>query len=146
MHGSELKDGQHSTPEPDPRPSLFPRVMFSLAIVGLMVGLMIGKLTNPEVLELVKIEEQPAALVLWFTGEPKVQSTTVDGALVVQFQAHGLTRNGQVDIDGKKANWRTQPGQEGLLLNVVAARPLQGDISGEKEDGRWRLKLSLREE
>ncbi len=146
MHGSELKDGQHSTPEPDPRPSLFPRVLFSLALIGLMVGLMIGKLTNPDTLELIKIEEQPAALVLWFTAEPKVQTTTVDGALVVQFQAHGLTRSGQVDIDGKKANWRTQPGDSGLLLNVIAARPLQGDISGEKEEGRWRLKLSLREE
>jgi len=146
MHGSELKDGQHSTPDPDPRPSLFPRVMASLAIIGLMVGLMIGKLTEPQTPELIKIEEQPAALVLWFTTEPKVQRTTVDGALVVQFGAQGLTRNGQLDVNTRKANWRTRPGQDGLLLNVVAARPLQGDISAGEEDGRWRLKLSLREE
>ena len=48
MHGSEGKDGLHSTPEEDPRPKLMRRMFFSLAIVGVMVGLMIGRLTAPQ--------------------------------------------------------------------------------------------------
>ncbi len=38
MHGSKREDDGHSTPEPDVRSKAFPRVMLSLAIVGLMVG------------------------------------------------------------------------------------------------------------
>ena len=37
MHGSEGKDDAHSTPQADPRSKLFPRVIGSLAIVGVMV-------------------------------------------------------------------------------------------------------------
>jgi hypothetical protein len=34
----------------------------------------------------------------------------------------------------------------GLLLTLVAARPLQGDWAGSEVDDRWRLEIHLREQ
>jgi hypothetical protein len=39
-----------------------------------------------------------------------------------------------------------QKSDKGLLLNLLAARPLRGEWRGATEDGRWRLQVSLREE
>jgi hypothetical protein len=146
MHGSERKDGQHSTPEADPRSKLWLRVMGSLIIFGVMVGLMIGRLTEPDPRALEKIEVVSDGLVLWFNEQPQVKQQTVDGALVLAFDAQGAAAKGQLQLDGKWVNWRVQLGEGGLVLNLIAARPLRGDWVGGAEDGRWRLKLSLREE
>ncbi|KFE50213.1 hypothetical protein [Pseudomonas syringae] len=146
MHGSELKDGVHSTPEEDPRPKLWPRVLGSLAIVGLMVGLMIGRLTEPDPLELLQIEELPSGLVLWFNQEPHVVSEQVDGAVALRFTAKGQPWRGQLQLDGKVVRWKLERKGGDLLLNLLAARPLHGDLRGAELDGRWRLEVSLREE
>ncbi|NBA94129.1 hypothetical protein [Pseudomonas sp. R5(2019)] len=146
MHGSEQKDGQHSTPDTDPRSQLWPRVMLSLAIVGLMVGLMIGRLTTPEPRVLEQIEVVPAGLVLWFNEEPQLHGEHVDGAVALLFQAEGKAQRGRLQVQGKDVIWRVQRSEEGLLVNLVAARPLHGQWSGGAVDGRWRLNISLREE
>ncbi|MGV8860865.1 MAG: hypothetical protein ACOH2O_13290 [Pseudomonas sp.] len=146
MHGSELKDGLHSTPEEDPRPKLWPRVLGSMAIVGVMVGLMIGRLTAPDPLELQQIEPLPNGLAVWFNDEPQVHGEEIDGAVALLFNVHGVAQRGAFKLNGKDVRWRVQRSDKGLLLNLLAARPLHGDWRGAKVDGRWRLEISLREE
>ena len=145
MHGSELNDGQHSTPEEDPRPKLWPRVLGSLAIVGVMIGMMIGRLTTPVPVELQQVDVLANGLVVWFSAEPKLHGELVDGTLGLLFDAKGKPQNGQLMLNGKHVNWRVRDTDGGLLLTVVAARALQGDWAGAPQDGRWRLQVSLRE-
>ena len=145
MHGSEYKDGQHSTPEEDPRPKLWPRVLGSLAIVGVMVGMMIGRLTAPTPVELQQVDVLAGGLVVWFNDEPKWHGELVDGTLGLLFDAKGKLQNGQLMLNGKNVNWRLRRTDGGLLLTLVAARPLQGDWAGAPQDGRWRLQVNLRE-
>ena len=145
MHGSELKDGQHSTPEEDPRPKLWPRVLASLAIVGMMVGMMIGRLTTPDPIELQTIEVQADGLVVWFSAEPKLHGEWVEGTLGLLFAAKGTPQKGQLKVKDKDVNWRVSRTDGGLMLTLVAARALKGDWAGAPQDGRWRLQVNLRE-
>ncbi|WP_294738821.1 hypothetical protein [uncultured Pseudomonas sp.] len=146
MHGSEGKDALHSTPEEDPRPKLLPRVLGSLAIVGLMVGLMIGRLTTPDPVELLQVEPAADGLMVWFNSEPKLHGEHIDGTVALLFDALGKAQGGQLKVNDKDVNWRVRKTDGGLLLNLVAARPLRGEWSGEKVEGRWRLEIHLREE
>ncbi|MBC2654654.1 hypothetical protein H7A76_04295 [Pseudomonas sp. MSSRFD41] len=146
MHGSEEKDRQHSTPEEDPRPKLMLRVFGSLAIVGLMVGLMIGRLTQTEPVQLLKVEGVAEGLVVWFDREPKVHGEHIEGAVALLFDATGQAQQGQLQVNQRTANWRIRLADQGLLLNLVAARPLRGEWSGSEVDGRWRLEVRLREQ
>ncbi|MGN2405368.1 hypothetical protein ACTACD_06150 [Pseudomonas syringae] len=146
MHGSEQNDGMHSTPEADPRPKLWPRVLGSMAIVGFTIGTIIGRLQQPVPVELEQIEELPTGLALWFDEEPRYEGSTVDGAVVLRLDASGRPWSGQLRFDSKVARWKLERGEKGLVLMLLAARPLQGDWRTEKVDGRWRLEVSLREE
>jgi hypothetical protein len=145
MHGSRREDDEHSTPEPDLRSKAFPRVMLSLAIVGLMVGLMIGRLTTPDerVLDQVVVVED--GLDLWFNEEPKLHGENVEGTVAVLFEAQGKAQRGQLYLQGKPVGWRVQKSEEGLLLTVVAARPLHGEWAGAEDAGRWRVQVRLHE-
>jgi hypothetical protein len=146
MHGSEGKDDRHSTPPVDKRSKLFPRVMASLAIVGVMVGLMIGRLTTPDPSELQQVEVTGDGLVVWFNNEPKTHGEFVDGSLALLFEAEGEAQKGQLKLNNKSVNWRVRLSDGGLLLTVVAARPLQGEWAGREVEGRWRLEIHLREQ
>ncbi|MBA6134248.1 MULTISPECIES: hypothetical protein [Pseudomonas] len=145
MHGSKQEDDGHSTPEPDVRSKALPRMLLSLAIVGVMVGLMIGRLTAPVERQLQQVEVLPDGLALWFNEEPKLHAENVQGTVAVLFQAQGTARQGQLSLNGKPVSWRLQNSQEGLLLTVVAARPLHGQWAGAEDAGRWRLQVSLQE-
>ncbi|AIB34283.1 MULTISPECIES: hypothetical protein [Pseudomonas] len=146
MHGSEGKDALHSTPEEDPRPKLMPRVMGSLAIVGMMVGLMIGRLTTPDPVELQQVETAADGVVVWFNSEPKLHGEHIDGTVALLFDAQGQAAGGQLKVNDKDVNWRVRKTDGGLLLNLVAARPLRGEWKGEEADGRWRLEIQLQEQ
>ena len=146
MHGSEGKDALHSTPEEDPRPKLMPRVMGSLAIVGLMVGLMIGRLTTPDPVELQQVETAADGVVVWFNSEPKLHGEHIDGTVALLFDAQGKASTGQLKVNDKDVNWRVRKTDGGLLLNLVAARPLRGEWKGEEVDDRWRLEIHLQEQ
>ena len=122
------------------------RVFGSLAIVGLMVGLMIGRLTTPEPTLLQQVEVQPDGLVVWFSQEPKVHGEHIDGTVALLFDAQGAAQNGRLKVNDKDVNWRVRAADAGLLLNLVAARPLHGEWAGTKVDGRWKLQIHLREE
>jgi hypothetical protein len=145
MHGSEGKDERHSTPPVDNRSKLLPRVIGSLAIVGMMIGLMIGRLTTPDPTVLQQVEVTDGGLVVWFNNEPKLHGEIIDGTVALLFQAEGRAQKGQLKLNGKDVNWRTRASDGGLLLTVLAARPLQGDWVGNEVDDRWRLEIHLRE-
>ncbi|MBC3484870.1 hypothetical protein V7V80_09685 [Pseudomonas kermanshahensis] len=145
MHGSRREDDEHSTPEPDLRSKAFPRVMLSLAIVGLMVGLMIGRLTTPDERVLEQVEVVQDGLDLWFNEEPKLHGENVEGTVALLFEAQGKAQRGQLSLQGKPVGWRVQKSEEGLLLTVVAARPLRGEWAGAEDAGRWRVQVRLHE-
>ncbi|WP_085717890.1 hypothetical protein [Pseudomonas sp. B28(2017)] len=146
MHGSEGKDDAHSTPPEGVRSKLFLRVMGSLAIVGVMVGMMIGRLTTPDPSQLQQVEVMNDGLVVWFNNEPKTHGEMVDGSVALLFGAEGKAQKGQLKLGGKDVNWRVRLSDEGLLLTLVAARPLQGEWAGSEVDDRWRLEIHLREQ
>jgi len=146
MHGSEHKDDAHSTPdEPDPRSKSWPRVLFSLALFGMLVGLMIGRLTAPEPRELERIEVVAGGLDLWFNEEPKLHGEMVDGTVALLFDAEGKSQKGQLSYDGKPVSWRLRKTDGGLLLSLVAARPLRARWAGESVEDRWRVQVRLHE-
>ncbi|QXI38177.1 hypothetical protein [Pseudomonas xantholysinigenes] len=145
MHGSRREDDEHSTLEPDLRSKAFPRVILSLAIVGLMVGLMIGRLTTPEERVLEQVTVVQDGLDLWFNEEPKLHGENVEGTVAVVFEAQGKAQRGQLTMQGKPVGWRLQKSEEGLVLTVVAARPLRGEWNATKEAGRWRVQVRLHE-
>ena len=145
MHGSKHEDDGHSTPEPDLRSKAFLRVMLSLALFGVLVGLMIGRLTAPEERVLEQVEVVQGGLDLWFNEEPKLHGENVEGTVAVVFQATGKAARGQLMLQGKPVGWRLRKSEEGLLLTVVAARPLQGDWAGAEDAGRWRVQVRLHE-
>jgi hypothetical protein len=146
MHGSEGKDDAHSTPQAGVRSKLFLRVMGSLAIVGVMVGMMIGRLTTPDPSQLQQVEVTNDGLVVWFNNEPKTHGEMVDGSVALLFGAEGKAQKGQLKLGGKDVNWRVRLSDGGLLLTLVAARPLQGEWVGSEVDDRWRLEIHLREQ
>ncbi|EJL04923.1 MULTISPECIES: hypothetical protein [Pseudomonas] len=146
MHGSADKDERHSTPQTDRRSKLMPRVMGSLAIVGVMVGLMIGRLTTPEPNELQQIEVTEGELVAWFNNEPKLHGEVIDGSVALLFDAQGRPQNGQLKVNGKDVNWRVRLSDKGLLLTLVAARPLRGEWTASEVDDRWRVEVRLQEQ
>ncbi|WP_110972318.1 hypothetical protein [Pseudomonas huaxiensis] len=146
MHGSEFKDDAHSTPdEPDPRSKSWPRVLFSLALFGMLVGLMIGRLTAPEPRVLERVEIVAGGLDLWFNEEPKLHGEIVEGTVAVLFEAEGKSQKGQLTYDGKPVSWRIRKSDQGLLLSLVAARPLQARWAGESVEDRWRVQVRLHE-
>ena len=113
--------------------------MGSLAIVGMMVGLMIGRLTTPDPIELQQVETATDGVVVWFNSEPKLH-------VALLFDAQGKAASGQLKVNDKDVNWRVRKTDGGLLLNLVAARPLRGEWKGEEADGRWRLEIHLQEQ
>ncbi len=120
--------------------------MASLAIVGVMVGMMIGRLTTPDPTELQQVEVTDGGLVVWFNNEPKTHGEIVDGSVALLFEAQGKAQQGQLKLNDKSVNWRVRLSDGGLVLTVVAARPLQGDWAGSEVDDRWRLEIHLREQ
>ncbi len=123
-----------------------PRVMGSLAIFGMMVGLMIGRLTTPDPSALQQVEAGDGVLVAWFNNEPKLHGEIVDGSVALLFQAEGRPQKGQLKLNGKDVNWRVRLSDKGLLLTLVAARPLRGEWTGSEVDDRWRLEVRLQEQ
>ncbi len=120
--------------------------MGSLAIVGVMVGMMIGRLTTPDPSQLQQVEVTNDGLVVWFNNEPKTHGEIVDGSVALLFGAEGKAQKGQLKLGGKDVNWRVRLSDGGLLLTLVAARPLRGEWTGSEVDDRWRLEIHLREQ
>lgn len=122
------------------------RVIGSLALFGFLIGLMIGRLLQPDPLWLKQVEVQDGELVLWFDVEPKPREEHAGGVYALRLESFGREQQGQLSVQGKRANWRLQRQRRDLLLRVVAARPLRGAWRAEELDGRWRLLVQLTHE
>lgn len=107
---------------------------------------MIGRLTTPDPVELQQVEPATDGLVVWFNSEPKLHGEHIDGTVALLFDALGKAQGGQLKVNDKDVNWRIRKTDGGLLLNLVAARPLRGAWSGEKVEGRWRVEIHLQEQ
>jgi len=119
------------------------RVIGSLAILGFLVGLMIGRLFHPDAMHLKAVEAQDDRLLLWFNVEPQVQVSDAHGTFALRFEGLGRERQGQLQIAGRAANWRVVRDGRELEVRVVAARPLRAAMDAEKVEGRWRLTVRL---
>ncbi|WP_084311751.1 hypothetical protein [Pseudomonas jinjuensis] len=142
MQRSGPEDGRHSTPTRDdvrPRPWL--RVFLSLAVFGLLVGLMLGRLFAPEPQppRLLAVEMQGNSLQLRFDREIRVHAARLDGALALMLDAQGEARQGQGRLGDLPLRWRIQPRDGGLLLSLISTRPLHGSWSESSRDGEWLL-------
>lgn len=130
-----------------PRPWL--KVMVSLCVLGLLLGLMIGRLVNPpheEPTRILAIEPATDGLVLTLDAQPAVRAGHQDGALVLQIEAVATAQQGQLRIGDAPVRWRLEPQGEGLLLTLLSTRRLQGTWDSTEVEGRWRLTISARPE
>ncbi|MUT71752.1 hypothetical protein [Stutzerimonas frequens] len=143
MRSTEVEDRRHSTGEQDPMPRLRRRFFGSLVLIGLLIGLMIGRLTAPGPVQLELVQVQPQGLSLQFDREPELYDEHLEGAFALLFQAEGEAQSGQLQIDGMPVAWRVQQTEKGLLLHLVAARRLQGQWQGARGDGGWQVQVSV---
>ncbi|KJH84902.1 MULTISPECIES: hypothetical protein [Pseudomonadaceae] len=127
----------------DPLPRLRRRFFGSLVLIGLLVGAMIGRVTAPGPVQLLRVEPATDGLQLWFDREPELYSQDVDGAVGMLFQAQGRDGSGRLDPGGTNIGWRLQTTEKGLLLHFVATRPLAAEWDAEKRDGDWLLKVRV---
>lgn len=124
-------------------PRLRRRFFGSLVLIGLLVGLMIGRVTAPDPVQLLRVEPGPAGLSLWFDREPELYSQDVDGAVGMLFQAQGKAQRGQLQTQGSTVGWRLQKNPKGLLLSFVATRPLEAAWQGGEDKEGWRLDIKI---
>ncbi len=118
----------------------------SLALFGLLLGMMIGRLTEPAPVQLLQVQRGDGQLALLFDDEPKVYAEQPEGTLALLFEAHGEEASGSLTVAGRPANWRLSRTERGLLLEVVALRPLRASLAGEADPRGWRVQVQLRGE
>ena len=143
MRSTEVEDRRHSTGAQDPMRRIRRTFFGSLVLIGLLVGLMIGRLTAPGPVQLELVQVQPQGLSLQFDREPELYDEHLEGAFALLFQAEGEAQSGQLQIDGMPVAWRVQQTEKGLLLHLVAARRLQGQWQGARGDGGWQVQVSV---
>ncbi|WP_447754300.1 hypothetical protein [Pseudomonas nicosulfuronedens] len=150
MQRSEPENGGHSTPAKEqmrPRPWL--KVMVSLCVLGLLLGLMIGRLLNPAhegPPRILAVEPLDNGLALTLDAQPSVRAGHLDGALAVQIDASGKAQQGQLRIGDAPVRWKLEPQEKGVLLTLLSTRRLQGAWDSAEAQGRWRLTISARPE
>ncbi|MDU4249542.1 hypothetical protein [Pseudomonas sp.] len=150
MQRSEPENGGHSTSAREqmrPRPWL--KVLLSLAVLGLLLGLMLGRLVNPprEGLPLIlALEPSAEGLVLTLDAQPAVRAGHLEGALALQIEASGKAQQGQLRIGDAPVRWKLEPQGAGVLLTLLSTRRLQGAWDSAEVEGRWRLTIRARPE
>ncbi|TBV06851.1 hypothetical protein [Stutzerimonas kirkiae] len=145
MRGTETENGEHSTPE-DPRPRLRRRFFASLVLLGLMVGMMIGRVTQHSGdVHLLATEPVNAGLRFWFDGEPGLRELAVDGGFVLDIGATGQAANGYLDSPSGRVSWRLHATEQALQLRLTALYALQVDWAGEPDERGWRLEVQVRD-
>ncbi|WP_312342571.1 hypothetical protein [Stutzerimonas nitrititolerans] len=153
MGVTRSESGEHSTatgdpaaggPAPyDPRPRLRRRFFASLVLIGLLTGLLIGRLVDPGPVRLEAVQALPEGLQLRFDREPALHQEYLDGAFGMLVQAEGRDQQGELRIDDMPVRWRIQPSERGLLVNLVAVRALRVQWQGEERDGGWWMVLEV---
>lgn len=130
-----------------PRPWL--KVMVSLAVLGLLLGLMLGRLVNPPhegPPQILAVEPSANGLILTLDAQPAVRAGQLDGALALQIQASGKAEQGQLRIGDAPVRWKLEPDGQGVRLTLLSTRRLRGAWDSAEVEGRWRLTVSARPE
>lgn len=130
-----------------PRPWL--KVMVSLCVLGLLLGLMLGRLLNPPhegPPQILAVEPSADGLMLTLNAQPAVRAGQLDGALALQIDASGAAQQGQLRIGDAPVRWKLEPRDKGVLLTLLSTRRLQGTWDSAEVQGRWRLNVSARPE
>ncbi|MFV3331499.1 hypothetical protein ACNFIA_11255 [Pseudomonas sp. NY15437] len=130
-----------------PRPWL--KVMVSLGVLGLLLGLMLGRLVNPPhdgPPQILAVEPSATGLVLVLDAQPAVRAGHLEGALALHIAARGTPRQGQLRIDDAPVRWKLEPQEKGVLLTLLSTRRLQGAWDSAEIKGQWRLTISARPE
>ena len=124
-----------------PRPWL--RVFSALAIGGLMIGLMLGRLTGPTPGEphLLAVRAQDGVLLLRFDQSARVEAGQIEGALELRVRAAGATAEGQMRLDGQPLRWRVETREGELWITLLSTRHLGGSWDSEEKDGDWVLRV-----
>ncbi|WP_371231449.1 hypothetical protein ACAW63_02490 [Pseudomonas sp. QE6] len=150
MQRSEPENGGHSTPaqaQMRPRPLL--KVWVSLCVLGLLVGLMIGRLVHPPVdgrPQILAIEPAADGLLVRLNAQPAVRAGHLEGALALQIDANGTAQQGQLRLGDAPVRWRLEPQGQGVLLTLLSTRRLQGAWDGAEVEGQWHLNVRVRPE
>ena len=122
---------------------MWPLFLLGLAMTGLLLGLMLGKLLAPGAVQLLAVQATADGLELHFDRETSVQAEEVEGAYALLVQAQGDRQQGVLSLTGGEVKWRVMPSARGLLVYLVAARSLPAQWQGIDEGERWRLVISL---
>lgn len=124
-----------------PRPWL--RVFSALAIGGLMIGLMLGRLTGPTPGEpqLLAVRAQDGVLLLRFDQSARVEAGQIEGALALRVRAAGAAAEGQMRLDGQPLRWRVESREGELWITLLSTRHLGGSWDSEEKDGDWLLRV-----
>lgn len=130
-----------------PRPLL--KVWVSLCVLGLLVGLMLGRLVNPPhegPAQILAIEAAADGLMLTLNAQPAVRAGHLEGALALQIDANGTAQQGQLRIGDAPLRWKLEPQGGGMLLTLLSTRTLQGAWDSAEVEGRWHLNVRVRPE
>lgn len=122
---------------------MWPLFLLGLAVSGLLVGLMLGRLMAPGDVQLLAVQATANGLELYFDREAQVLAQDVEGAYALLIQAQGDAQQGALSLAGGDVKWRVMPSARGLLVYLVATRPLPAQWQGIEEAHRWRLVISL---
>lgn len=124
-----------------PRPWL--RVFSALAIGGLMIGLMLGRLTGPTPGEpqLLAVRAQDGVLLLRFDQSARVEAGQIEGALALRVRAAGAAAEGRMRLDGQPLRWRVESREGELWITLLSTRHLGGSWDSEEKDGDWVLRI-----
>ncbi|RRV13665.1 hypothetical protein [Pseudomonas saudiphocaensis] len=146
MAGTESDNGEHSTAPGDPAADdplsrMRWRFFGSLVLIGLLVGMMIGRLTTPEPARLIDVQAVEEGLALRFNQQTAYREELIDGAYALLLQARGSEGAGQLRFNGENIRWRVQPAEHGLTLHLVALRTLRVQATEREVGGDWLLEL-----
>lgn len=147
MQSTQVEDEDYSTVPEDWRRPLWIRFLASLALLGFLVGLMIGRLTDSPA-RLLEVQPLEQGLALYFDHRPKLQEQWHEGTFSLLIDAWGVPQKGQVRVQDALVNWRLNPLvqtqlKQQLSLGFVAVRPLQARWSQQEVEQGWRLEIEL---
>src|SRR5690606_10331729 len=146
MAGTESDNGEHSTAPGDPAADdplsrMRWRFFGSLVLIGLLVGMMIGRLTTPEPARLIDVQAGGDGLGRRFDQPTGDREELIDGAYALLLQARGSEGAGQLRFNDQNIRWRMQPAEHGLTLHLVALRALRVQATELEVGGDWLLEL-----
>ncbi|AVK08378.1 MULTISPECIES: hypothetical protein [Pseudomonas aeruginosa group] len=148
MQGSGADNGRHSTAVTyDLRRQRW-KVWGALVLLGLLFGLMLGRLFGPGSLpeavpQLLAVEQSDEGLLLRFDRQAAITAARVEGALTLRIAARGVTQQGDGRWQGQPLRWRIREEGKMLLLSLVSTRPLEGRWQWSESGGDWRLAVEL---